>query len=121
MIIPESFMLYGQVINVKPVTDLIFSRGSYGQANYSNNQIYIQPSSDAVPVPKTVVEESFIHEMTHHIIRQLPEKYQHLNDDEDFIEGFAQLLHQALTTQEGDINNERPAKSHLQTGSSKAK
>lgn len=122
MIIPESFMLHGQVINVKSIADLIFSRGAYGQANYSNNQIYIQLSNDAIPVPKTVVEETFIHEMIHHIINHLPEKYHELNSDEDFVEGFGQLLHQALTTQEGDIlDNERTTKSNIQRGGSKAK
>ncbi len=122
MIIPESFMLHGQVINVKSITDLMYSRGVYGQANYANNQIYIQPSNESNPIPKTVVEETFIHEMVHHIMHQLPEKYRELNSDEDFIEEFAQLLHQALTTQEGDISiDERTTKSNIQKSSSKAK
>lgn len=115
-------MLHGHVINIKVVADLVYSRGSYGQANFDNNQIYVQLPSEACPIPKTVVEESFIHEMVHHILRQLPDKYEPLNEDEDFVEGFAQLLHQALTTQEGDISiDERTTKSTLQKSSSKAK
>ena len=46
MIIPESFMLFGHVINIKVVADLVYSRGSYGQANFDNN-----PEIKYVPGP----------------------------------------------------------------------
>lgn len=122
MIIPESFMLFGHVINVKSIVDLMYSRGVYGQANYANNQIYIQLSNESNPIPITVVEETFIHEMVHQILNQMNEKYSELNQDESFVEGFAQLLHQALTTQEGNISiDERSTKSHIQKNSSTAK
>lgn len=115
-------MLHGQVINVKPIVDLIFSRGAYGQANTANNQIYIQISTDSCPIPKTIVEETFIHELIHQILHHMPQKYQDLNEDEDFVEGFGQLLHQALTSQEGNtLENERTTKSNIQRGGSKAK
>jgi hypothetical protein len=109
MRIPKSFKLHGQTIKVKYVTNLVYKQGAFGQAKYVENRIELQPNTKDVPVPYEQVEETFLHEMIHHILNHMGGKYEsELKSDEEFVEGFAQLLHQGLTTQEGYLIYDEP-------------
>lgn len=104
MNIPASFNLHGQVISVVFVPDLLYKESAYGFAKYAENLIQLQPSTVDCPVPTEMMEETFCHEMVHHILLHVGGKYaEQLKNDEDFVDKFGKLLHQALTTQKGNL------------------
>ena len=101
MTLPEHFQLYGQTINVKPAVDLIQEDDSRGQADYRTNTITLQVSTPTWTMERAQVEQAFCHELTHFILEKMDHK---LFRDEVFVNQFSYLLHQALTTFEGDLH-----------------
>jgi predicted SprT family Zn-dependent metalloprotease len=111
MIIPESFKLHGQTILVEYALDLAYTQGAYGTANFDQNIIQLQPENLGHPIPKEMVEQTFIHEVVHHILNHMDGKYANdLKDDEEFVERFSKLLHQMLITQTGELKYETGGK-----------
>jgi hypothetical protein len=101
MAIPSSFWLYGQKIVVSYDPTLSDANGCVGEARYRTNQIVLQPDSDSVPRLRSKVEQTFLHEVVHYIFYVLGEDEMRMN--EKLIDGFSALLHQMLTTSNGNI------------------
>lgn len=99
MKIPQSFKLYGKTIQVELEEDGPFNEARVGAAMFNSHKIKLTPSLPSFRIPKAEIEETFIHELVHWILHEMQND---LTDNEDFVEGFAKLLHQALTTQEGE-------------------
>lgn len=97
MLIPTSFKLYGQKIEVKRIPDLTHREDARGLAVYKDNEIHLQ-CGGAVSIPGCQVEQVFCHELMHFILYMAG--YNDLRADEAFIERTSHLLHQALTTME---------------------
>lgn len=117
MIIPKSFKLHGQKITVNFVPNLMYKHDAFGYAIYHENSIELQPSTIENPIPQEVLEETFIHEMIHHIIDHIGGKYREdLRSDEEFVDKFAKLLHQALTTQNGYLTYESSGQDNQRGG-----
>ena len=104
-VIPQEFKLGGHVFKVNLEKDVLTVEGEYGSFNEVNHTIRLQ-SPDPVPVSR--VESTFLHELLHAILFELGER--ELDKNERLIDSIASLLHQALTTGEGDILNDNRRK-----------
>lgn len=98
MKIPSSFKLLGKTITVQYDNDLRYRENCSGEARYRTNTIHLQPSSGSWPVTQESTEHTFLHELTHHILQAQGKT--DLRNDEEFVDLFSGLLHQALTTME---------------------
>lgn len=98
MNIPSSFNLLGHEVKVEYNPKLYITEEAYGRAFYNENKIEIQSPSDEVILNETVIEQTFLHEVTHLILNSMGED--DLNRKEKFVDMFASLLHQILTTAE---------------------
>jgi len=97
MKIPKEFKLMGETIKVRFVSDLNYKDDFEGVSKYRDSEILIQESTNTWPRTQEQIEQTFLHELTHYILEKLNER--ELRDNEKFVNTFAGLLHQALTTQ----------------------
>lgn len=98
MIIPKSFKLQAHTIKVKVDRKrLSEEHKSYlGLAIYGTNEIVLTDHLHGNDLDQTVINHAFVHEMIHHILNCMNENK--LNSNEKFVDTFAGLLHQALST-----------------------
>lgn len=90
--IPKEFSILGQLIKVKYRRKLLPL--CFGVWNPVNNTIALQQSTREHKLPKEVVEQTFIHELTHAILDTL--SYHDLSSDEKFVDRFSQALYQII-------------------------
>ena len=100
MKIPKRFKLLGHTIEISEEPERFFERGAYGACSYEGKWIKIVPKSDSHPVTQSSIEHTFLHELTHVLLYHTEQSQ--LSDNEKFVDTFAGLLHQALTTMEYD-------------------
>jgi len=100
MKIPKRFNLFAQTTTIEYDEQLHFRENCSGEARYRTNRILLQPSTDQHPRIQSQIEQTFCHELVHHILHA--QNKHALRDDEEFVDTFAALLHQALTTMEYD-------------------
>jgi len=97
MKIPKEFKLMGETIRVKYVSGLVFDTDNTGEAYFRRNEIRLQKNEDGWRINPEKTEHDFCHEVVHHILFKMSER--ELTNNEKFVDTFAGLLHQALTTQ----------------------
>ena len=95
MQIPESFQLHGQTYHVKNDPTLTNRTDNRGETKPRTNEILLQINTETVPIPQTMVEQTFCHELMHCLLIHAESK---MGDDEKFVNLMGNLLHQALTT-----------------------
>lgn len=105
MIIPKSFKLGGLTVNVKFNPAIQHDEDKFASASYRTTEITLMPSTEHIPRPQALIEQDFCHELVHHITYHAgdaigSELKEHLHRNEGFVNLFALLLHQALTTME---------------------
>ncbi len=98
MQIPKRFKLLGHTIEVIDDPARFYEHRSYGTCSYESKWIKIVPPSDSHPITQSSLEHTFVHELLHHCF-YLTEQSK-MNDNEEFIDLLAGLIHQALTTME---------------------
>jgi predicted SprT family Zn-dependent metalloprotease len=98
MDIPRRLKLLGRTITVEYDPMLDGRDGTVGEARYTSDSIALQPNTDTFRRPQTQLEQVFLHELVHYILNEMNEY--NLRDNEKFVDVFAGLLHQALTTME---------------------
>jgi len=96
--LPQSFYLHGQKINIIMVDHIASENGSLGEARMTKNEIAIQQNSAGFKRPQTQVEQTFYHELVHFILHHMGQD--ELCGEEQFVDGFSQLLHQAMASME---------------------
>jgi hypothetical protein len=96
MKIPTSFQLHGQTITVVQVDHIGSENGTLGEARMAKNEIAIQNNANGFTRISTQVEQTLLHEIVHFILNHMGQD--ELCGEEQFVDGFAHLLHQALTT-----------------------
>lgn len=84
----------GNTITVEYKDDLLEIDGCLGEARYKENKIILQ--SNTSRMSKTVIEQTFFHELVHSIFSEMGRS--DLNKDEPFVDTLAGLLHQAIKT-----------------------
>ena len=98
MRIPKRFKLFGTTISVAFAEQLNMDDSAKGIASFRREKISIQPSSNCWPRSKASIEQTYCHEIVHHILNALSED--ELCANEKFVDTFASALHQVLTTAE---------------------
>ena len=94
MNIPNSITLMGHKIDIVWDDTLVHEKDALGLADYRINKIRLQPSTDVYPIPRSVIEQAYIHEVVHYILHMLHEH--DLRSDEKLVDNIAGLLYQAL-------------------------
>lgn len=89
--IPKSFNLFGELHKIKLVK-LIDKGKSLGEWNPDNNTIKLSTQGRSVDS----IEQTYCHEIVHAILDHL--SYEHLSNDEKFVDTFSKALHQILKT-----------------------
>jgi hypothetical protein len=98
MRIPKRFKLFGATVEVAFVEQLNMDNSAKGMASFRREAIFIQPSAACWPRSKVSIEQTYCHEIVHHILNALSED--ELGANEKFVDTFASALHQVLTTAE---------------------
>ena len=92
--IPAKYKLLGHTISVRIVPESRWkAKDCVGTYEPHRHRILIRGS--ATP---SLREHTYVHELVHSILGAMGHR---LNEDEEFVDMFAGLLHQALTTSEG--------------------
>jgi hypothetical protein len=91
--IPRKFKLFGHEIDVQIQEKLNSHDGKWGSVNFTRKRILLEKDID-----KDFQEQTFLHELVHLIFDFLCEK--ELADNEKIVNGFSELLYQALETME---------------------
>jgi cell fate (sporulation/competence/biofilm development) regulator YlbF (YheA/YmcA/DUF963 family) len=104
MQIPKRFRLMGQIIEVtSDQNDFIEEAEATGLACYRESEIKLNPALMSYR-KQYQREQIFLHELVHFITYYAQEsvsgKKNFLHQEEGFVDTFAHLLHQALTTME---------------------
>ena len=107
MRIPKSFQLLGRTITVGEDPGLLHERDWVGSADYQKGEIKLQPIDATYPATAEKRAQTFCHELVHHICYHAGAAVNHelknqLHRNEEFVDLFASLLHQTLTTMKYD-------------------
>jgi predicted SprT family Zn-dependent metalloprotease len=92
MKIPNELQLMGLKIKTKIHDHIIIENNTIGEAHFNTHTIYLV--SERVGVAKEAIELTYIHELVHFILYMLGKN--DLNQNEEFITTFSNLLHQAI-------------------------
>ncbi len=98
--VPNQLMLGGRTIEVVADRQAQYRENANGIADYRPQKISLQPSTLDFPVRRDQIEEYFLHELVHWILYMMNHE---LRSNEEFVGIFAEFLHQALVTSEGDF------------------
>ena len=109
--IPTSFQLMGQAVTVTERNDLNYDEGAWGRASWRRLSIEMQTEVAGSPLPESVREHTFLHELVHMILLAMNEG--ELNENEKFVDIFSGLLHQALGTAEYSGAQEKPVQNEM--------
>lgn len=97
MNIPKTFKLHGQTFVVKADATLSHRTDDWGETKPRINEIVLQINTESSPIPQTMVEQRFCHELMHCLLIHAESK---MGDDERFVNLMGNLLHQAWSTME---------------------
>jgi hypothetical protein len=103
MKIPKSFKLLGHTVTVSYEPAAFYEKNRYGACSFESKWIKLCPVSPAMPVTQSSLEHTFLHELNHMILYHCHglEKVKGdtpLYENEPFVDFYAGLLHQALTS-----------------------
>lgn len=98
MRIPKRFKLLGHTIEVVESPGDHFNERRFGSTSYEGKEIRIVPRGSNHPVTQSSIEHTFLHELVHLCLYHTEQSK--LNENDSFVDAFAGLLHQALTTME---------------------
>lgn len=105
MQIPKRFRLLGQVIDVEISDTVLDERNCHGEAHYRTGKIMLENIKLNPGRKSSHIEATFCHEMVHFLAYHAGAAVNHelkepLHRNEEFVDLFGQLLHQALITME---------------------
>lgn len=94
--IPKQFNILGHTIKVKMGNPIVNGRIVAGSVDPNNNIIELATTIDGNPIGQSMLEHTYLHEITHLILDTMGENELYYN--EKFVDLFAGLLHQVLIT-----------------------
>lgn len=102
MKIPKRFKIMGHTVEVVTDSNFCTANSCMGCTWDSQNKIVLSDKilsdNEYKAIPKSRKEHTYLHEVVHNILSSMNE--QDLNNNEKFVDTFAALLHQVLTTSE---------------------
>lgn len=93
--IPKQFKLFNNIIKVK-ISNELKKANKYGETHYNLDEIRL--AEDLFEEKSEMTGITFLHELVHTILGKMSE-YE-LSDNEKFVQTFAELLNQAISTME---------------------
>ena len=96
--IPKRFMSHGLFVDVVYRDNLAYERQRVGEMHLRKNEIHLQSSNDGIPRKQEQIEETFCHELMHHMFDKIGRS--ELSDDEVLVENCGSLLYQIFRTME---------------------
>lgn len=112
MEIPKRFKLLGRIIEVNENARLMQDRNWTGAADYAKDVIEILPINDTYQASRAKIEQTFCHELCHHLLYHAGgsinydlKSGDYIHKNEEFVDLLGSLLHQALTTMEYENDN----------------
>ena len=96
MKIPKQFNILGYTIDVVYEDDRLNERQLLGQASPNFAKISLRKQVEGKVLPKATLEHTYLHEVVHIVLKAMGED--ELYENEKFVDLFAGLLHQILTT-----------------------
>lgn len=106
MTIPKQFNLFGQTITVEWNEKLLHENDYSGMAVYRENKIQLMPNTASHPRLQSQIEASFCHELAHWFLyyasMHLREE-SFLHQKEGVVDYLGHLLHQYMTSKEGEL------------------
>lgn len=97
--VPTSFQLHGQTYTVRLV-DHLAQDGISGEIQFATNTVSIQKDNKGYARLPSQIEQTFLHELVHGVLYHMGQT--ELCGEEEFVDGFAQLLHQAFVSAKYD-------------------
>ena len=94
--VPRELMLGGKTFRIVTDSELTHREGANGDIHWERGIIRLQPALEGVQNAGDDIERVFFHELVHGILLAMGKRTQ--AGDEEFVEGFANCLHQALKT-----------------------
>lgn len=94
--IPKSFELGGTVYDVEIIPGSKLGSNACAQIQYAASKVVIADESNGIKCSDDFMTASFYHELVHGILETMGKR--ELSEDESFVEGFANLLHQYNNT-----------------------
>jgi len=94
--IPQNITIMSQVVQVQWRDDLMAKENCHGQCLFDRNIIVLQTPNYINELTQNQTELTFRHEVVHFCLHYLG--YDALNDDESFVDSFANVLYQAEKT-----------------------
>ncbi len=98
--IPVEFELFGQTVEIIWDKELNNRDNANGLANYRYSRIELQPNTDTIKITDEMIEQTYLHEVTHFILDAIGED--ELRSNEKFVDTFSKALHQVLKTSKFD-------------------
>jgi hypothetical protein len=98
MIIPKSFKIFGDKIDVIFDEEYCNARKLYGEASFTEAKIRLSTTAERDILSQDRIEDTFYHEKVHIILDAMKEH--ELSSNEKFVDLFAKLLRQSDITAE---------------------
>ena len=93
---PKKFKIHNHDWKIKYVKDLFKTHNAYGLTIFDQSLILIQLPTKEFVVTEAVILNVLLHEFSHSVLRAMGRE--DLNQDEDFVDGFALIASQILST-----------------------
>lgn len=96
MKIPKSFSILGHEVKILFSDTRMKDKNALGYLEPSMLRIHLAKTEDGEKLPTSIIEHTYLHEVVHKILQEMGELELYRN--EKFVDLFAGLLHQVLTT-----------------------
>ena len=99
--IPKRFKLFDQWVDVSWNNKLVHQNEWLGLANFRDSTIEIQSPSKDKPIKKSSLDQTFFHELAHHIFNAINED--ELRNNEKLVDQVGKCLYNFFDTREGRL------------------
>lgn len=100
-IVPSKFQLFGVTWSVIFDDDYLERKECYGESSYNERVIRLQRKSHGHDRNNYGIGHTFYHEVVHAILDSMNEH--ELSGNEKFVDLFGSLLHQFITSKQGNV------------------
>lgn len=104
--IPKQYQIGAHTREVWKDPTLLRETGRYGEIDHVRGLIKIQSNNASLCSQESIDKDTFLHEVVHDILWMLDQR--ELNKDEAFVNTFASLLNQVISSMTGSVNEEVP-------------
>ena len=100
---PSRFKIFGINWKIIDGTDYLENKGLYGECSYTEKLIRIAIKAHGIERHSDDIQQTILHEIMHAILHSMNED--ELSKNEKFVDIFASIFHQIITTNEPESKN----------------